>query len=81
MSQCSTKHTKVYFVLQKGCLWVDMVQLDTLFSFLCTLGKTTLIIDYKHEEIVFDCKDCFHGNESTKVQTLSVIHLCCKYVM
>ena len=30
----------LYFVLQKGCLWTGVVQLDTLFSFLRTLGST-----------------------------------------
>ena len=48
MSQSSTKHTctqdhttpKLYFVLQKGCLWTGLVQLDTPFSFLCTLDYT-----------------------------------------
>ena len=33
----STEHTQVYFVLRKQRLWAAIVQLDTLFSFLCIL--------------------------------------------
>ena len=42
MPLCSTKHTQVYFVLRKQRLWASIVQLDTLFSFLCTLGYTDM---------------------------------------
>ena len=42
MLLCSTEHTQVYFVLRKQRLWAAIVQLDTLFSFLCTLGFTNL---------------------------------------
>ena len=34
MSQCSTEHTQVYLVLQKGCLWTGIAQLDTLLFFI-----------------------------------------------
>ena len=40
MPLCSAEHTQVYFVLRKQRLWAAIVQLDTLFSFLCTLGDT-----------------------------------------
>ena len=52
MPLCSTEHTQVYFVLRKQCLWAAIVHLDTLFSFLCTLGYVCYIlysIDYNLE--------------------------------
>ena len=43
MPLCSIEHTQVYFVLRKQRLWAAIVQLDTLFSFLCTLGIIVLL--------------------------------------
>ena len=48
---CGTEHKQVYFVLQKQRLWAAIVQLDTLFSFLCTLALTD---NYVHGCLLFE---------------------------
>ena len=39
LSICSSKHMQVYFVLQKELLQAGILELDTLFSLLSTLGN------------------------------------------
>ena len=38
LSNCSTKHMQVYFVLRKELLQAGILELDTLFFLLSTLG-------------------------------------------
>ena len=63
MLLCSTDHTQVYFVLRKQRLWAAIVQLDTLFSFLCTLDITQNVLytihhDHWHSIVTVYCVCC-----------------------